>query len=204
MTTRRGIDWLVTATTGASAGHATLRRDAGRLPRWYYVGAAIAPLLLMAAWGALLLAGPSAPPLVRVGDRAPDFVLADLDGKPLRLADLRGRPVIVNFWASWCGPCVDEFPLLRAVAAAHEGERLSIVGVVFRDRSEAAREFLARMGATWPAAMDPGDAVATEFGITSPPDTFFIDRNGVVVGRQLGQLSAADLERGLAAILKEE
>jgi hypothetical protein len=60
------------------------------------------------------------------------------------------------------------------------------------------------MGATWPAAMDPGDVVATRFGIIWPPDSFFIDRQGVVVSRQIGQLSAADLERGLAQILGEE
>jgi cytochrome c biogenesis protein CcmG/thiol:disulfide interchange protein DsbE len=142
--------------------------------------------------------------VVRVGDPAPAFSLADLDGNPVRLADLRGRPVIVNFWASWCGPCVEEFPLLTSAAAAHEGDGLAIVGIVFQDRSEAARAFLARMGASWPAAMDPGDAIANRFGIVGPPDTFFIDRNGVVVGRQIGQLSAADLDRGLAQILGEE
>jgi cytochrome c biogenesis protein CcmG/thiol:disulfide interchange protein DsbE len=181
-----------------------VRPGAARLPRSYYVGAAIAPLLILAVWGALLLASPAAPPLVRIGDRAPEFVLADLDGNPVTLADLRGRPVIVNFWASWCGPCVEEFPLLNTAAAAHEDDGLAVVGIVFRDRSEAARDFLARMGATWPAAMDPGEAVATRFGIIWPPASFFIDRQGVVVGRQIGQLSAVDLQRGLARILGEE
>ena len=188
----------------AGTGGAVLPRRTAGLPRTYYVAAAVAPLLVIAVWGAILLAGPASPPIVRVGDAAPAFVLADLDGNPLLLSDLRGRPVIVNFWASWCGPCVEEFPLLRSAAKAHAGDGLAVVGIVFRDRSEAAREFLARMGATWPAAMDPGDAVATRFGILAPPDTFFIDRNGVVVGRQIGQLSAADLEQGLAAILRTE
>jgi cytochrome c biogenesis protein CcmG/thiol:disulfide interchange protein DsbE len=204
MTTRPGIDATMTTMTAAPAGGVAARPGAARLPRSYYVGAAIAPLLIRAVWGALLLAGPTAPPLARIGDPAPAFVLADLDGNPVSLAHLRGRPVIVNFWASWCGPCVEEFPLLSAAAAAHEAEGLAVVGIVFRDRSEAARDFLARMGATWPSAMDPGEAVATRFGIISPPDSFFIDRQGVVVGRQIGQLSAADLERGLAQILGEE
>jgi cytochrome c biogenesis protein CcmG/thiol:disulfide interchange protein DsbE len=194
----------MTTTIAAPAGGVAARPGAARLPRSYYVGAAAAPLLLLAVWGALLLAGPTAPPMVRIGDPAPAFVLADLDGNPVSLADLRGRPVIVNFWASWCGPCVEEVPLLNAAAAAHEGDGLAVVGIVFRDRSEAARDFLARMGATWPAAMDPGEAVATRFGIISPPDSFFIDRGGVVVSRQIGQLSAADLDRGLAQILGEE
>lgn len=197
------IDTPMTATAGVPIA-ASVNRGSGRLPRAWYLAAAIAPLLILATWGALLLARPGVPPVVRVGDLAPAFALADLDGNPLRLADLRGRPVIVNFWASWCGPCVEEFPLLTSAAATYKGEGLAIVGIVFRDRSEAARAFMARMGATWPAAMDPGDAIATRFGIIGPPDTFFIDRNGVVVGRQIGQLSAADLDRGLAQILGEE
>ena len=194
----------MTATTGAPIRDAAARVGADRLPRSYYAAAAIAPFLLLALWGALLLIRPGAPMLARIGELAPSFALADLDGNPVSLADLRGRPVIVNFWASWCGPCVDEFPLLSAAAVAHRRDGLAVVGIVFQDRSEAARDFLARMGATWPAAMDPGNAVATRFGIVWPPDSFFIDRNGVVVGRQIGQLTASDLQRGLAQILGEE
>lgn len=192
----------MTATAGEPIGRTAVRRDRGRLPRSYYVAAAMAPLLILAVWGAFLLAGPAPP--VRVGDPAPAFALTDLDGNPVRLADLRGRPVIVHFWASWCGPCVEETPLLVSAAAAHKGEQLAIVGIVFQDHSEAARDFLARMRATWPGAMDPGGAIATRFGVTWPPDSFFIDRDGVVVARQIGQLSAADLERGLAQILRKE
>lgn len=191
----------MTATTGQPIGAAIAR--GARLPRAWYVAAAVTPLLLLGAWGALLLAS-RAPAVVRIGDAAPGFALADLEGKPVRLSDLRGRPVIINFWASTCGPCVEEFPLLASAAATHQGDGLAIVGIVFRDRSEAARDFMARMGGTWPAVMDPGEALATKFGIIGPPDTFFIDRNGVLVGRQLGQLSAADLDRGLSQILGEE
>ena len=179
-------------------------RRPARLSRAWYVAAATTPLLLLAVWGALLLAQPAVTSPAQIGAAAPLFVLSDLNGAPLRLADLRGRPVVVNFWASWCGPCVEEFPLLASAAAAHRGDDLAIVGIVFRDRSEAAREFLVRMGASWPAAMDPGEQVAADFGIIGPPDTFFIDRQGIVVGRQIGQLSAADLERGLQSITGQE
>ena len=192
----------MTATTGKPIAE-PLRGAPARLPRAWYVAAALTPLLLLAAWGMLLVARPALP-VARIGDPAPNFALTDVDGNALRLADLRGRPVIVNFWASWCGPCVDEFPLLLNAAAAHRSSDLAVVGIVFRDRPEAARTFMSRMGASWPTAMDPGDAVATRFGIIGPPDTFFIDRNGVIVGRQIGQLGAADLEHGLAQILGEE
>jgi cytochrome c biogenesis protein CcmG/thiol:disulfide interchange protein DsbE len=194
----------MTATTGKPMGGAVVQPAGDRLSRSWYVASAIAPLLVLAAWGALMLARPASPVLARIGEAAPAFALADLDGNPVTLADLRGRPVIVNFWASWCGPCVDEFPLLKSAVAAHQGDQLAVVGIVFGDRSEAARDFMARMGATWPAAMDPGAAIATRYGIIGPPDSFFIDRDGVVVARQLGQLRGADLERGLALILGEE
>jgi cytochrome c biogenesis protein CcmG, thiol:disulfide interchange protein DsbE len=192
----------MTATTGKPLAE-PLREAPARLPRAWYVAAALTPLLLLAAWGLLLVARPALP-LARVGDPAPNFALTDLDGNALRLADLRGRPVIVNFGASWCGPCVDEFPLLLNAAAAHRSSDMVVVGIVFRDRPGAARSFMSRMGASWPTAMDPGDAVASRFGIIGPPDTFFIDRNGMIVGRQIGQLGAADLEHGLAQILGEE
>jgi cytochrome c biogenesis protein CcmG/thiol:disulfide interchange protein DsbE len=192
----------MTATTGKPVA-GPLRGTPSRLSRAWYVAAALTPLLLLAAWGLLLVARPTLP-VARIGDPAPNFALTDINGNALRLADLRGRPVIVNFWASWCGPCVDEFPLLLSASAAHRSSDLVVVGIVFRDRPEAARAFMSRMGAGWPTAMDPGDAVATRFGIIGPPDTFFIDRNGVIVGRQIGQLGAGDLEHGLAQILGEE
>ena len=204
MTTARGTEASMTATTGEVPGGAIVHGGAARLPRAYYVAAALAPFLILAVWGTLLLPGPAAPRLARVGEPAPSFVLADLDGNRLSLGDLRGRPVIVNFWASSCAPCVEEFPLLTAALATHRGDGLAVVGILVRDSSEGAREFMARMGATWPSAMDPGDAVASQYGIIGPPDSFFIGRDGFVVSRQIGPLSAADLERRLAGILREE
>ena len=183
---------------------ASARAGAGRLPRWYYGAAAIAPLLLLALWGAILLVRPAAPAVAPVGEAAPAFTLSDLDGNRVSLADLRGHPVVVNFWASWCGHCREEFPLLASAAATHRGAGLAVVGIVFRDGAEPARDFMARFGATWPAVIDPDEAVASQFGIIWPPDTFFIDRNGVVTSRQIGQLTSADLDRGLAGILGEE
>jgi cytochrome c biogenesis protein CcmG/thiol:disulfide interchange protein DsbE len=176
-------------------------RRLGALPRRWLIVGALMPLLLLAGWAMLLSSRSPSASGAQIGLAAPNFALTDLDGNPLRLADLRGRPVIVNFWASWCGPCVEEFPLLRSAQAAHRADGLAVIGVVFRDNSEAARDFMERMGAAWPAAMDPGEQVAQGFGIHAPPETFFIDRDGVVRGRQIGQLSGADLERQLALIL---
>jgi cytochrome c biogenesis protein CcmG/thiol:disulfide interchange protein DsbE len=173
-----------------------------RLPRWWLATAALLPLLLLAGWAGLLLSRGETG--ARIGSEAPAFALADLDGNPLRLEDLRGRPVIVNFWASWCGPCVDEFPILQRAVTEHEADGLAMVGIVFRDNSEAARGFMRRMGASWPAAMDPGEEVAQGYGIYGPPETFFIDAEGIVVARQVGPLSGDDLDRHLARLLAKE
>jgi cytochrome c biogenesis protein CcmG/thiol:disulfide interchange protein DsbE len=156
----------------------------------------------MALGVVLLQRLPSVSPTA-VGRVAPDFALADLDGNPVRLADLRGRPVVLNFWASWCGPCVEEFPLLREAAEAHADEGLAVVGIVYRDRSEAARDFMARNGGTWPAAMDPGERVADAYGILGPPETYFIARDGTIAARQFGPVDAGALERQLATILHD-
>lgn len=178
--------------------------DLRRLPRPYLVAAALVPLLVAVALGALVLSRlPSTSPTA-IGSAAPDFALASLDGEPIRLADLRGRPVIVNFWASWCGPCIEEFPLLRDAAARHEAAGLAVVGVVYRDRAEAAREFMERHGGTWPAAMDPGERVAAAYGVVGPPETYFIARDGTIAARNIGQVTAATLDEQLAAIIEPE
>ena len=166
--------------------------------------AATLPLVLLALWGVALGMRSLPPAGARVGNPAPDFALPDLDGKPVRLGDLRGQPVVVNFWATWCGPCIEEFPILQRALARHRADGLVVVGIVVRDNSEAVRAFMTRMGASWSAVMDPGEDVARRFGIYAPPETFFIDPQGVVAGRQIGQLTAADLDRQLALILGKE
>ena len=174
-----------------------------RLGFGYLVAALVVPLLLAALLGAYLVSRIPTAASTAIGNAAPDFSVADLDGNPIRLADLRGRPVIINFWASWCGPCVEEFPLLREAAVRHAGEGLVVIGIVWADRSEAARDFMARNGATWAAAMDPGEQVSRDYGILGPPETYFIGRDGIIRARQIGQMSASSLDAKLAVILEE-
>lgn len=188
-------------TAGLTTRH---RLDLRRLPLGVLLVGATLPLLLLALLAMVLVLRAPSGSATTVGSAAPDFSLADLDGNPIHLADLRGRPVVLNFWASWCGPCVEEFPLLREAASRHAGDGLAIVGIVYRDRSEAARDFMERNGGTWPAAMDPGERVAATYGILGPPETFFIGRDGTIVARQFGQISAASLDEKLAAIIDEE
>lgn len=178
-------------------------RSQGLALRWRVVGAVL-PLILLAVWAGGLLAFGTATTGPRIGQAAPDFALTDLDGNPVQLSDYEGRPVIVNFWGSWCGPCVEEFPLLQQALSRHQADGLAVLGIVVRDNSESARSFMARMGADWTAAMDPGGMTAISFGILAPPESFFIDRDGVVRGRQIGQLTAGDLQRQLALALNPD
>jgi cytochrome c biogenesis protein CcmG, thiol:disulfide interchange protein DsbE len=151
-------------------------------------------------------APPSSSPTAAVayppGTPAPALRLRGLDGGQVDLAALRGRPVVVNFWATWCDPCVREFPLLRAAAATHRPDRLAVVGVLTNDRPAAARAFVRRHGATWPVALDPNAAAATAWGAVGLPHTFFLRPDGTLASHQLGELSRDALDRQLAQILR--
>jgi cytochrome c biogenesis protein CcmG/thiol:disulfide interchange protein DsbE len=137
-------------------------------------------------------------PALRVGDRAPDFALADLNGEPVRLADYVGRPVLVNFWASWCLPaCAEEFPVLAAALDANADIGLAVIGIVYRDRSEAARAFGNQLDATWPLAMDPGERVARAYGVFGPPETWLVGPDGIVVSRHIGPFTVEELAEEL-------
>lgn len=188
-------------TAGTAAHHGL---DLRRLSLRHLLAAAVLPMAGVLIIGVLALGRLPAVSPTAVGNVAPDFALTGLDGDPIQLSDLRGQPVIVNFWASWCGPCVEEFPLLRDAADRHAADGLVVVGIVYQDRSSAARGFMERMGAAWPTAMDPDGRVAAAYGILGPPETFFIGRDGTIVARQLGQFSATSLDEKVAAIMDEE
>ncbi|HEY6058164.1 MAG TPA: TlpA disulfide reductase family protein [Candidatus Limnocylindrales bacterium] len=136
-----------------------------------------------------------------VGSVVPPLVGTTLDGQPFDLASLRGRPVIVNFWASWCVPCRTEFPLLKASLSAHTAEGLTIVGVLFKDDAAPAAQFVAQQGAGWPTLLDPNGSFASAYRVVAPPQTYFVDRAGVLRYRQIGELLSTDLERHLPDIL---
>lgn len=171
-----------------------------RTLRWLLV-----PLLVVPV-GWLLFTGfgrdPRAIASPLIGRPAPEWTLATLDGGTLSSAELAGRPYVVNFWASWCIPaCVDEHPVL---AAAHEryGDELVVVGVLYQDTPADAEAFLARYGdAGYPHVIDDGGRLAIEYGVTGPPETFFVGADGIVRDKQFGPLSDDLMADRLGAIL---
>jgi cytochrome c biogenesis protein CcmG/thiol:disulfide interchange protein DsbE len=168
--------------------------------RWLIVPLVVLPL----AW--LLLSGfgrdPRALVSPRIGQPAPAWRLATLDGQMLSSEDLAGRPYVLNFWASWCLPaCVDEHPVLAAAHDRHD-DRLAIVGVLYDDEVPDAEAFLARYGdAGYPHVDDATGGLAIDYGVTGPPETFFVDADGIVRARQWGPLTDALLADHLSTIL---
>jgi cytochrome c biogenesis protein CcmG, thiol:disulfide interchange protein DsbE len=137
-----------------------------------------------------------------VGQPVPAVTGTTLDGQPFDLASLAGRPVLINFWGPSCVPCRDEFPLMKAKLAEHGGDALAIVGVLTDDPVEPARSFVTQYGATWPTVVDPDKAFKTAYRVAGRPQTYFVDRNGVLRSIQIGQMQDADFERQYAQIAK--
>lgn len=139
--------------------------------------------------------------VAEVGDDAPDFTLSTLDGGTVTLSELEGRPVVVNFWASWCHPCREEFPLIADALETYADEGLAVVGVTYRDIESDSRGFVEEMGAIWPQGVDEDNEVARAFGVRAIPQTFFIDRDGTIAARVFGFSSERALEEPLAKIV---
>jgi cytochrome c biogenesis protein CcmG/thiol:disulfide interchange protein DsbE len=137
-----------------------------------------------------------------VGSPAPEFDLRRLSG-PGRVAlrSYRGRPVIVNFWASWCSQCREEFPVLRDVVTQHRGDGLAVVGITYKDIASDSRDFATQHHANW-TLLDGGETGATggTYGVRSIPQTFFIDRHGVIRARSFGLPSRAAIDAAVRRI----
>jgi cytochrome c biogenesis protein CcmG/thiol:disulfide interchange protein DsbE len=109
--------------------------------------------------------------------------------------------VVVNFWASWCTPCREEFPLFEErLATLGPTDGLVILGVLYKDQAELARQFTDEFGATWPTVTDPGDAIAKAYRVVAPPQTYFIDADGVLQAIQIGQVLPQDFDTQYAKI----
>lgn len=137
---------------------------------------------------------------------APDFTVTDRDGNPVKLSDLRGKPVILNFWASWCGPCKSEMPEFEEAYLKYGKDiHFMLVNVTdgSRETVEVARSYIDGQGYTFPIYFDTTLEAAIEYGASSIPLTFFLDANGNFVAYGSGALDAATLQRGIDMILPE-
>jgi cytochrome c biogenesis protein CcmG, thiol:disulfide interchange protein DsbE len=131
---------------------------------------------------------------------APAIAGTTLDGPTASLADLRGHPVIVNFWGPTCVPCRNEFPLFKTKLAEHADDGLVILGVLMADPPGPARSFVADEGATWETIIDPDGAIKGAYRVVARPQTYFIDRDGILRAIQIGEVRDVDFERQYALI----
>ena len=140
-----------------------------------------------------------APRLVK-GQVVPGVTGTTLDGAAFDLMSLRGKPVILNFWGPSCVPCRDEFPLLLDKLRQHASDGLSVVGVLTYDSAPEARAFVAQYAATWPTVEDPSGAIRNAYRVAARPQSYFIDRDGILRSIQVGELSDEEFERQYALI----
>lgn len=148
----------------------------------------------------LVACGPATTIEIGKGKPVPNITGTTLDGAPFDLATLRGKPVIINFWGPTCVPCRTEFPLLARKAAEHGADGLVIVGVLTDDPVEPARAFAAANGGTWATVIDPGARIKAAYRVLGRPQTYFVDRNGILQSIQIGEVVDTDFERQYAAI----
>ncbi|MEO6062170.1 MAG: TlpA disulfide reductase family protein [Thermoflexales bacterium] len=125
---------------------------------------------------------PPAPRLLREGQAAPEFALETLDGKTVRLANLRGKRVLINFWASWCAPCVVETPdLVAANRALREANRdIVFLGIATQDAPADVQRFTETRNVDYDILLDPKGVVGNAYGVFGLPATFFVDESGIV------------------------
>ncbi|MGV1098053.1 peroxiredoxin family protein [Thiovibrio sp. JS02] len=143
--------------------------------------------LLPMIYLSLLLAACGQPPEVaEVGRQAPDFTLVDTRGKTWTLADLKGRVVFVNFWATWCPPCREEMPSMQRVHNFMPEDRFTMLAILSNDEPGLADALAAKIGATFPILIDPENKVAKAYGLTGVPETYIVDKQGVLREKFIG------------------
>ena len=147
---------------------------------------------------------------VGIGQSAPDFVgadddqmplLVDLDGNPIRLDDFAGKPLWIVFWATWCTPCQQEASDIRASYHAHRGDHLAVLAIDIQEPAAAVREYALSHDLDYAIGLDPTAAVKALYGGWGLPSHFFLDGNGVIRDRYLGQLTGELMEQHLRAII---
>jgi DsbE subfamily thiol:disulfide oxidoreductase len=134
-----------------------------------------------------------------IGDTAPKFTLTDLDGKRVSLKDYRGKKVILNFWATWCPPCVKEMPLLQEVYSEGK-DNIEVIGINYNEDLERIRKFAAGHEIKFTILIDTDLKVSMDYGVIGLPVTFFIDKDGRIKDKFKGEINRKIIEERLKAL----
>jgi cytochrome c biogenesis protein CcmG/thiol:disulfide interchange protein DsbE len=145
--------------------------------------ALVLALLGLLVWKVSSDTGPDA----RVGQAVPHFDLPALEGDDrVTIAEYLGKPMVINFWATWCGPCREEAPLLEAAARKFRDRGVVFIGVDIRDFTGDAKKFVAKYGVSYPIGYDGPAKLWEPWGITGLPETFFVGPDGTIVEHRIG------------------
>jgi len=162
--------------------------------------------LLLILFGLLYLYGKNKYPKQEdvgsnLGQYAPNFETEYLNGDKFVLYDLRGKPVILNFWATWCPPCVREMPDLQRFYDQNK-DNIELVGVNLQEDKKTIEKFIKKINVTFPIVLDKDGEIERNYNLLLKPSTYFIDENGIIVDKKIGELSREDLEERTKKFLK--
>lgn len=137
------------------------------------------------------------------GEVVPDFQLATLDGRTVKMSDLRGHPVLINFWATWCGPCKEELPLIVDAYNWNKakGFRVLAIDSTAFDNLDDIHSFVAKFNMTFDVLMDSDDAISTSWNIMGLPSSFFVRSDGTLAKVHVGQMTADQLNEYMKLIV---
>ncbi len=138
----------------------------------------------------------------RVGQLAPDFTLADLDGNQVSLSDFRGKTVFINFWATWCPPCREEMPAIEALYQQYKDKDVVVLGVDILETEGEVRQFVEEGGYSWTFVMDTTGEVTASYQVGAIPTSFFIDKEGIIRVIQIGAMTKGAMEARLLAAME--
>jgi peroxiredoxin len=143
-------------------------------------------LFVLAGCLALFIAGCGESPVAAVGKPAPDFDTVDMQGEVWSLSTQRGQVVFVNFWATWRAPCRDEMPSMQRLYTKLPKDKFTMVALYNNDKPTSVNSFVAKLGITIPILNDESNIIGPRYGLTGLPETFIIDKQGVIREKFIG------------------
>lgn len=173
------------------------------LNQWI-IAAAVACCMVLVFYQQLVKPAPQPGVGTAIGQKAPSFALEDLTSQTYTLESLRGKPAVINFWASWCGPCIEEAPSFVKLEQKH-GSDLHIIAINLTtlDTTDKVQSFVQKYGYRFPVLLDKTGEAAAAYNIQPIPSTFFLNKDGVIVDGALGAIDPLTLEQKALALLSK-